>query len=147
MNRPAEEIVTTRSAEETRALAERLAGRLPRSCVLALHGELGAGKTCLVQGLAAGLGVEAFVNSPTFTLIQEYPGARKLFHIDLYRIRNAAEALGLGLEEYLQPDGVTAIEWAERAEALLPDTAWHIHLEPGPGPEQRIIRIRPGGSP
>jgi tRNA threonylcarbamoyladenosine biosynthesis protein TsaE len=90
------------SPEETRKVAHMLAARLKAGDVVALHGELGSGKTCLVQGLAEALGVERAVNSPTFTLISEYTGnGLRLYHIDLYRIRDALEAAALGLDEYL----------------------------------------------
>jgi tRNA threonylcarbamoyl adenosine modification protein YjeE len=106
MNAKREQIETA-SAEETQALAARLEGELPDGAVLCLHGELGAGKTCFVQGLARALGVRRPVGSPTFTLINEYRGKRGLAHIDLYRLRGAADAFGLGVEEYLEHfDGI-----------------------------------------
>ncbi len=123
MNAKREQIETA-SAEETQALAARLEGELPDGAVLCLHGELGAGKTCFVQGLARALGVRRPVGSPTFTLINEYRGKRGLAHIDLYRLRGAADAFGLGVEEYLEHfDGIVAIEWAERLGELLPEAA------------------------
>lgn len=85
--------------------------------VLALSGDLGAGKTQLVKGIARGLGVTARVHSPTFTLVNEYGGGRlKLFHLDLYRLETPAQLLSAGIEEFLSPDGMTVIEWAERLE-------------------------------
>lgn len=139
--------VETRSAEETQALAATLAAELPPGTVLCLHGDLGAGKTCFVQGLARALGVRRPVGSPTFTLINEYPGKKPLAHIDLYRIRGAGDAFGLGLEDYLcHYGGIVAIEWAERAEDLLPEDCWHVRLEPGTaGEESRVVTVeRPG---
>jgi tRNA threonylcarbamoyladenosine biosynthesis protein TsaE len=135
---------TTRSAEETQALAERLEAELPTGAVLCLHGDLGAGKTCFVQGLARAMGVRRPVGSPTFTLVNEYRGRRRLAHVDLYRLRGASDALGLGVEEYLDHfDGVVAIEWAERAEDLLPEECWHVWLRPGPeGDASRQIAVR-----
>ena len=112
--------VTTTSPEETHRVAADLLKGLGPGTVLALHGELGAGKTCFVQGLAQALGVKRAVGSPTFTLINEYPGPLPLYHIDLYRIGGVNEAFGLGLEEYLESEGITAIEWAERVAELLP---------------------------
>src|SRR5271156_4155053 len=84
--------------------------------VLALNGDLGAGKTQWVRGLARGLGIPARVHSPTFTLVNEYGGGRlKLFHLDLYRLDSPGQILSLGLDDYLSPNGVAVIEWAERA--------------------------------
>ena len=134
--------VATASAAETQALAAELAAVLPPGAVLCLHGDLGAGKTCFVQGLAKALGVRRPVGSPTFTLINEYRGTRPLAHIDLYRIRGAGDAFGLGLEEYLfHYPGIVAIEWAERAADLLPDACWHVRLAPGPDAGSRRVTI------
>jgi len=100
---------------ETEALGEAL-GRTARSgLVLGLSGDLGAGKTQLVKGLARGLGITQRVHSPTFALVNIYTGGRlTLFHLDLYRLETREQILAAGLEEYLTPDGVTVIEWAER---------------------------------
>jgi len=91
--------------------------------VVALIGELGAGKTQLIKGLAQGAGVSksTYVSSPSFTLINEYKGKIPFFHIDLYRLAGEKEAEGLGLEEYFQGEGITAIEWADRILSLLPE--------------------------
>lgn len=139
---------TTSSPEETADLAASLARRLAAGAVLALHGDLGAGKTCFVQGLAAGLDVADPVTSPTYTLIQEYEGRVPLVHCDLYRLANGSEAHSLGLDDYLfGGDVIMAIEWPERASNLLPDGVIHIRLEPGPTPDERSITIEwPGNS-
>ena len=94
--------------------------------MIALVGELGAGKTQFVKGFANGLGYAGEVTSPTFTLIHEYLGGRlPLYHFDFYRLENEAEAVGLGIEEYLLGDGACVIEWADRFPALLPaNTRW-----------------------
>lgn len=103
------------SPAETEALGERWGREVRRGWVIALSGDLGAGKTQLVKGLARGMGVASRVHSPTFTLVNEYSGGPlRLFHLDLYRLQTRAQILGAGLEEYLQPEGVTVIEWAER---------------------------------
>jgi tRNA threonylcarbamoyladenosine biosynthesis protein TsaE len=103
------------SPAETEALGERWGRAAQTGLVLALSGDLGAGKTQLVKGLARGLGVAARVHSPTFTLVNEYAGGRlRLFHLDLYRLETPAQLRSAGVEEYLQPDGVAVIEWAER---------------------------------
>jgi tRNA threonylcarbamoyladenosine biosynthesis protein TsaE len=137
-------VVVTHSPEETRRLAADLLRELKPGAVLALHGDLGAGKTCFVQGLAAALGVHHPVNSPTFVLIHEYPSTPPLYHADLYRIRDADDAFGLGLEEYFKSDGITVIEWAERATEILPPNAWHLHFEVGQDLTERIITIEKG---
>ena len=122
--------VETRSVEETIALGERLATQLRHGDVLALFGELGAGKTALVKGIARGLGIAQDVTSPTFTLIHEYSGGRlPLFHIDLYRLDSAEQALTIGVEDYLDPTGVTVVEWAEKIETMLPENATRIRLQ------------------
>lgn len=135
--------IETVSAEETQALAARLAAELPTGAVVCLHGDLGAGKTCFVQGLARAIGVRRPVGSPTFTLINEYRGTRGLAHIDLYRIRGAVDAFGLGVEDYLEHfDGIVAIEWAERLGDLLPENCWHVRMEPGAfGEDSRRVTI------
>ena len=135
--------VSTASAAETQALAATLAVEMAPGTVLCLHGDLGAGKTCFVQGMARALGVRRPVGSPTFTLINEYKGQKPLAHIDLYRIRGAGDAFGLGLEDYLlHYDGIVAIEWAERAEDLLPETCWHVRLAMGDaGDESRVVTV------
>jgi len=105
------------SPAETESLGETWASEVQPGWVIALSGDLGAGKTQLVKGLARGLGVNSRVHSPTFTLVNEYVGGRlRLFHLDLYRLDTPEQIHGAGLEEYLNPDGVAVIEWAERLE-------------------------------
>lgn len=103
------------SPAETEALGERFGCVAQKGWILALSGELGAGKTQFVRGLARGLGIRSRVHSPTFNLVNVYEGGRlPLFHIDLYRLETVEQILAAGLEEYLRPAGVTVIEWAER---------------------------------
>jgi len=142
MNIKTDKTILSKSPEDTHALARELLGDMGPGTVLALHGELGAGKTCFIQGLAKALGINRPVGSPTFTLINEYPCHPPLYHIDLYRISGPDEALGLGIDEYLAGDGITAIEWAERILELLPEKTMHIHMEPGENEEERLISIR-----
>jgi tRNA threonylcarbamoyladenosine biosynthesis protein TsaE len=108
------------SETQTRRLGMRLGELLEMGDVIALRGELGAGKTCWVQGVGQGLRVNQHVTSPTFMLVNEYLGRLTLYHIDLYRINHATEALAFGLEDYLYGDGVCLIEWAERVTQILP---------------------------
>lgn len=121
--------VDTHSLEETLQFGERIGHDLQRGDVIALFGDLGAGKTALIKGIAHGLGVTQEVTSPTFTLVHEYTGGRlPLFHIDLYRLDNPEQALAIGIEDYLNGPGATAIEWAEKIESLMPTTAVRIRI-------------------
>ena len=127
----AAEVFDTDSAEGTEALGRQIARRLGVGDCVALRGELGAGKTVLVRGLAAGLGLAEtrLVSSPTYVLVQEYPADVTVYHLDLYRLSAPeAELADLGLEEMLD-DGVAVIEWADRAEGALPKARWDIDIE------------------
>jgi len=108
----------THSGTETEALGEELAGRLGAGDLVLLAGELGSGKTTFVRGLARGLGAQATVQSPTFTLVRVYPGRVQLAHVDLYRLEQSAELRDLGLDELLE-EGVVAVEWGDRLQASL----------------------------
>jgi len=118
--------IISHSPEETFAAGRTFAARLRRGDVLALCGDLGAGKTHFVKGLAAGLGVTSDVTSPTFTLIHEYSGGSlPLYHADFYRLDEASDATKIGIDEYLDGDGVTVIEWADKFTELMPEgTIW-----------------------
>src|SRR5713226_4215388 len=140
-----EVILTSRSPEETEAAGERLATTLGPSAVVALTGELGAGKTCYVQGLTRGLGATTWATSPTFVLVNEYRGRLPIHHVDAYRTASVTELVDLGLEEMIDGDGVTVIEWAEKAGPLLPKRTIHVHIE-GVGDEPREITITRGKS-
>lgn len=122
MTMPEEIQFVTHSLEETQALGKRIGSLLGPGTVIALTGDLGSGKTSFVQGLAKGLGVpdDYYITSPTFTLINEYPGRHTLFHVDLYRISDPEELDQIGLFDILKSDGVVAIEWAERLCGELP---------------------------
>jgi tRNA threonylcarbamoyladenosine biosynthesis protein TsaE len=110
--------IFSHSPAETESLGEQFGRAAKCGWVIALTGELGAGKTQFVRGLARGLGVSVRVHSPTFTLVNEYGGGRlKLFHLDLYRLETRGQILSAGVEEFLSPDGVAVIEWAERLKA------------------------------
>jgi len=114
--------IISHSPEETLRLGAFLGKYLTNGSVIALSGELGSGKTCLTQGIARGLQVpeDLYVTSPSYTLINEYPGRLRLFHADLYRIGNVVELDEIGLDEIMGCDGVTVIEWAEKMIELLP---------------------------
>ena len=121
----------TSSAKETQLLAEKLGLLLQSGDVVALMGELGSGKTVFAQGLARGLEVpEAFyITSPSFAIINEYPGRVPFFHLDLYRVSSIAELSELGLEEIIYSHGAVAIEWAERLGGSLPEERLDVHLK------------------
>ncbi|MGD9079530.1 MAG: tRNA (adenosine(37)-N6)-threonylcarbamoyltransferase complex ATPase subunit type 1 TsaE [Desulfobacterales bacterium] len=108
--------ITTHSITETQELGQALGAAIHEAIIIALTGDLGTGKTAFVQGLAKGLDVSEkyYITSPTFTLINEYPGRHPLFHIDLYRIEHASELEEIGLDEILQQNAVIVIEWADR---------------------------------
>jgi tRNA threonylcarbamoyladenosine biosynthesis protein TsaE len=108
---------------------------------LALLGDLGSGKTCFVQGLAAALGAAGDVCSPTYTLVNEYRTEPPLVHMDLYRLSAAAEAYGLGLEEYFEGDFLVAVEWPDRMESLLPPAAFWIEFSLGDEPTTRRLTV------
>jgi tRNA threonylcarbamoyladenosine biosynthesis protein TsaE len=131
---------TTHSEAETSALANQFARSLTAGAVILLSGDLGAGKTAFVRGLAEGLGIDpGLVSSPTFTLIQEYRGGRlPLHHVDLYRLRSI-EVDDLGLDELTLEAGVTAIEWPDRLPHEWPSVV-HVHIDHGDG-DTRTIQI------
>ena len=108
--------ITTRSMNETQDLGQTLGAAIAQPVIIALTGDLGCGKTAFVQGLAKGLDVSEkyYITSPTFTLVNEYPGRHLLYHVDLYRIEHHLELEDIGLDEILQTDAVVAIEWAEK---------------------------------
>lgn len=140
--------IVTNSEEETEALGNRLGDRLEPGDVLALVGDLGAGKTCLTRGIARGLGITEPVTSPTFILIAEYatPRGFRLYHADCYRLGDAAlaEAADIGLEDLLDGAGVCVVEWAERIAGLLPPDHLRIDLA-APGPNTRRLHFRATG--
>ena len=132
----------THSREETAALGGRLADALKTGRVVAFTGDLGAGKTAFVSGMARALGVEERVTSPTFTIVNEYEGGRlPLFHFDMYRLGDADELFHIGWEDYLARGGICAVEWSENvAEAIEPD-AVRVSIVRGDGDSDRMITI------
>ncbi len=130
----------TPSAAATMALGRRLAAHLGPGDVVALYGDLGAGKTHLVKGICAALGVpEAAVTSPTFTLVNEYAGRDfPVYHLDAYRVRRIEEFFELGYEEYVYGEGLCLVEWPEKLEGLLPPHTLRLRLEHLGGDRRRI---------
>jgi tRNA threonylcarbamoyladenosine biosynthesis protein TsaE len=128
------------SPAETESLGEQWGRAAQRGLVIALSGDLGAGKTQLVRGLARGLGIKTRVHSPTFTLVNEYSGGRlKLFHLDLYRLETPEQIHSAGIEEFLQPDGVAVIEWAER---IFSEQHLALNFEPKTLIESRLRMVK-----
>ena len=138
----------THSAEQTRRFGRQLARHLRGGEVIALIGDLGAGKTVLVKGMAVGLGIKHRVSSPTFVLMRVYPvqphkTIRRFVHVDAYRVRHAAELLEIGLVDYLgQPDTVTVIEWADRVREILPHKTIRVQMEHGKSFNQRKLTVK-----
>jgi len=123
-------VIQTHRASETVRIGKSIGSRLLPGDVVALVGELGAGKTQFIKGLAAGVGIgkPAYISSPSFKLINEYPGKITLYHIDLFRLEGEKEAEELGLEDYFQGRGITAIEWADKISSLLPEEILWIEI-------------------
>ncbi|MCC2259612.1 tRNA (adenosine(37)-N6)-threonylcarbamoyltransferase complex ATPase subunit type 1 TsaE [Intestinimonas aquisgranensis] len=135
----------TNSPSETEALGESLAGQLEPGTVIAFTGDLGAGKTAFVRGLARGLGVRERVTSPTFTIVNEYEGGRlPLFHFDMYRLGSADELFDIGWEDYLARRGVCAVEWSENVSDALDNDCLRVDIRRGENDDQRIITIGGG---
>ena len=113
-------IFRTRTPAETQTIGKKIGKQLRQGDLVALIGDLGTGKTCLTQGIARGVGVypNQIVNSPSYTLINEYAGKIPIYHVDLYRLQNHDELLDLGLDEYMEGDGICIIEWAEKLGSL-----------------------------
>ena len=117
------------SASETETEGRKLGESLRKGDVVSLRGSLGAGKTVLAKGIAESLGITEAIVSPTFTIVQEYSGREKLYHLDLYRLSGEDEFESMGGEEFLSPDGVTLIEWSEKIEDMLPEDTVYIDIK------------------
>ena len=136
------------SVAETEAIGREVGASLSPGTVLAYRGDLGMGKTAFTRGLAQGLGCRGRVTSPTFTIVNEYEGRIPLFHFDMYRLEDADALFDIGWEDYLDREGVCAVEWSERVtEALPPDTLF-VTIARHPEDENwRIITLEGGGAP
>ncbi len=135
----------TESPDQTRAVAAALGELLVRGDVVLLVGDLGAGKTAFVQGLASGLGVEEPVTSPTFTIVQEYEGRLPLVHVDVYRLDRVQDLYDLGLEE-AGDRGVTVVEWGDLVEQAVPAAHLVVRIEPGAADTERVLEFDYHGS-
>jgi tRNA threonylcarbamoyladenosine biosynthesis protein TsaE len=136
--------LTSSDEEETRTIGSRLGTVLKRGDVLLLSGDLGTGKTCLTQGIGRGLDCQGQVNSPSFVLMNEYPGRETLFHADLYRIEDVEDLDELGLWDYAE-QGVLVIEWPERGAELLPGDGVVVELRYGDRERQRRLKFQSRG--
>lgn len=131
----------TNTPEETEALGEALSKKLRPRDVLALFGGLGAGKTTFIRGLARGLKVSGPVSSPTYTIVNEYPGDPLLFHFDMYRLGSSDELFEIGWEDYIDRDGIIAVEWSENVEDAFEDDIIRINFTEL-GDERREISVK-----
>lgn len=136
--------IATNGPEETQALGRRLGEVMEGGELVLMEGDLGAGKTCMTQGIAWGLGVNEHARSPTFVLVSEYEGRHTLFHADLYRVDDPLEAEDLGLDETYGNGGVCVVEWAEKADSIFPDDHLRVIFSVA-GPGKRIVELRAGG--
>jgi len=133
--------VATSSAAETQSLARELALALPANCTLALHGNLGVGKTTFVQGLAEGFGIQERVTSPTFTIFTLHRGPKRtLVHLDAYRLESSGQVDDLMLEDFLTSPYCLAVEWPEKIADWIPAKTFHLHLSIL-GPERHHVRL------
>lgn len=133
------------SPEDTLKIGACIGGLIAAGDIILLTGNLGAGKTCLTQGIARGLGITEHTQSPSFVLMREFHGRLPLYHIDLYRLDNLDEIADLGLDDYLYGNGVCVIEWAEKGLGLLPQE--HLMIEIGYlGDTERSLLFKPGNN-
>jgi len=139
-------VFLTRGAGETHELGRALAELLRPGDVVLLMGDLGTGKTCFAQGLARGLGVEDQVTSPTFTLMREYRGRISLYHLDAYRLHGSGDLYAIGVDEYLDMEGVLVVEWGDRAGGFFDMERLEVRFSFMDGEEQRRLVFTPRGS-
>ncbi len=118
----------TKSVDETLELGKKIGSNLKKGDCVSLRGSLGAGKTVIAKGIALSLGIEEAIVSPTFTLVQEYEGKEKLYHLDIYRLSGEDEFESMGGEEFLYPDGISLIEWSEKIDSMLPENTIYINI-------------------
>ena len=137
----------TTTETQTATVGQRLGALSAAGDVVLLSGELGAGKTCFIRGIASGLGVSEYAFSPSFVLVREYRGRLTLYHMDFYRLEQLAEIAELGIDDYLSGEGVCAIEWAERAAGLLPEQHLAIELAyVSDEADTRVLRFTAAGA-
>jgi len=137
--------IYSKSEAETEAAGESFARTLPPGAVVALYGDLGAGKTAFVRGMARGLELDVRVSSPTFTIVNEYLGPRELYHFDMYRLESADELFDIGWEDYLARGGVCAVEWSENVADAFEGDEITVRIEKT-GADERVITIGEAGA-
>ena len=120
--------IETHSFEETVEFGKKLGATLKAGDIICLTGDLGTGKTALTNGIAKSLGIDSYITSPTFTLVNEYEGKLPLYHFDVYRITDSEEMFDLGFEEYINGEGITIIEWGEQIKDILPEEIINIKI-------------------
>lgn len=133
--------IVLKGLKETEEFGEKLGSILKSGDIISLTGDLGAGKTTLTKSIGKGLGVEDYITSPTFTLINEYKGRTNLYHFDVYRLEGSMDLYDLGFEEYIYSDGISIIEWGDKIEEALPKERINIRIEKGTELDERIIYI------
>lgn len=138
--------IRLKGLEETEKFGVKLGKLLKAGDIVCLNGDLGAGKTTLSKSIGLGLGVEDYITSPTFNLINEYTGRLTMYHFDVYRLENVDDLYDLGFDDYFYGNGVCVIEWADRIEGLIPADRIVLDIENGEDSEERIIKIQGKGS-
>ena len=134
------------SIDETYEIGRKIGSQLKKGYIICMTGDLGAGKTALTKGIAAGLKIKDYVVSPTYTLINEYKGQLPLYHFDVYRLNGCEDMYDLGYEEYFYGDGVVVVEWADIVEDLIPEERLWITIKRTNKEDERIIILEPKGS-
>ncbi|MDD3036236.1 MAG: tRNA (adenosine(37)-N6)-threonylcarbamoyltransferase complex ATPase subunit type 1 TsaE [Candidatus Saccharimonadaceae bacterium] len=132
--------------KDTEDFGEKLGKLLKTGDIVCLNGDLGAGKTTLTKAIGVGLGVDEYITSPSFTLINQYRGRVMVYHYDVYRLEEVDELYDLGFDEYFYGDGVSIIEWADKIEKFIPEERIEIQLEKTDNPDERILHISGNGN-
>lgn len=140
------EKIVLKGLEDTKRFGEKLGALLKPGDIICLMGDLGAGKTTLTKSIGKGLGVEDYITSPTFTLINEYKGRLNLYHFDVYRLEGVSDLDDLGFEEYFYSNGVSIIEWGDKIASILPENTISIKIEKGKELDNRILYLHGEGN-
>jgi len=141
MKKELKKIIVTNSEKDTLRWAEKFAKQLTENDIICLSGQMGAGKSVIVRGIACGIGISEHITSPTFTIVNEYRSAKNLYHFDLYRIDNAEDFFNVGVEEYLSKQGIKILEWADKF-CIFPENRYDINIEILDLSKRRIIITR-----